>query len=674
MTATAARSPTRALPAPAWPARAVAWPGLAGALITVLLTLPAWAPVLSPAFSLWQVDDGRLHLHRAFFLAQLIKDGNWLPRWMPQEFGGYGYPTFNFYAPGFYYLTVAAAMISGQGLYFGMQAVTGLACATIVLGIYWLAWEVTHRALAAFLAAVCVAYGPYVIQGNVFLSGSMTHALGLAWMALLLAACLAVWRRASEGLSLSLWWWLVAGCTAAVFLSHNAVAAVTAGVAAAWLICLFLWRPGLWPLLATGSAAASGALGVAFFWLPALLETTLVQIENNQHGNLNYHNHFLAWPGLHREDVWGLQSRGPWTVGFPIDLHLLYPNSLYGPVRLGLWQALIWLAGVAALLWLARRAARGRHLPVHLRLPVLAIGYGVVVAALCYAQTFDWALPWWERFAILRSIQLPSRLLAPAMFSLALVLAGTTTLWSQRAGWRSAWGAAAAIGAVLVVSGVGGRRIPYDAAAPHEMSVATVAADERAQPGFTDSMDEFLPRTSGLVTWHEGEARGFWLYERMFPEASWTGGRVRAWQGPLAILEVRGQSLWTTASVQADGPGAAIAFHQLAFPGWRAWVDGRPVSLAPAAPIESQAITPGFIVVEVPAGRHDVAIRFGPDGPRLVGAAVSLGMLAAAAAWLWWRSWHAARRRIAFAASGALLALTVAGLVARTLAPLRPPM
>ena len=698
------------------------WAGLTGLAITALFTLPAWAPILSPSFSLWQVDDGRLHMHRALFLAQLVKDGNWFPRWMPQQYGGYGYPTLNFYAPGLYYLILMLAAVSGQGIYFGTQAVTALACAGIVIGVYFLVWELWRSAPAAFLAAACVAYGPYVIQGNVYVSGSMTHVLGLTWMVWLLGACVAAWRRASEGRPVTRWWCAVAGCTAAVFLSHNAVAAVTAVVAATWLGCLALWRPSRRAAVVTISAAAVGALAVAFFWLPALLETALVQIENNQHGNLNYHNHFLTWPGFHREDVWGLQTRGPWTVGFPIDLHLIYPNSLYGPVRLGLWQALIWVAGLSVLAWQAWVAWRPRALQLlqlsatteqvrvaalpaagvpplpsagrdrgwgpppaphgcgrsgatltrDSRLLVLGVAWGLLLAAACYSQTFDWALWWWERFAVVRSIQLPSRLLAPAMVGLAVALAGSLVTSVRTT--RGVWVVAVLVAAVLAVSGLGGRRVALDPGVSHEMSVATAAADERASPGYTDSMDEFLPRGTGVVTWHENEARGFWLFERMFPEASWVGGRVRAWAGDVSIDGVRGRSLWTVADVTAGGAGGTVAFHQLAFSGWRAWVDGQPVRLAPAAPIEAQAIGPGFIVVPVPAGQHQVAIRFGPDPPRLVGAAVSLCVLLASAAGMARRAAGAGRRtRIVLRAAGATLAVAVAVMAARTILPLWPP-
>src|SRR5207249_9344794 len=45
-----------------------------------------------------------------------------------------------------------------------------------------------------------------------------------------------------------------------------------------------------------------------------------------------------------------------------------YPHSLYGPVRLGLWQAVIWGAGLAVLAWHALRLLRARRLSTGNRL------------------------------------------------------------------------------------------------------------------------------------------------------------------------------------------------------------------------------------------------------------------------------------------------------------------
>src|SRR5262249_42873206 len=136
-------------------------------------------------------------------------------------------------------------------------------------------------------------------------------------------------------------------------------------------------------------AALLGALGAAFFWLPALADTGLVQIERMYRGNLHYRNWFLAWPGFHAA-LWGLPERSPWTPGAPIDLHLVYRNALYGAPKAGLWQSLLVLAGlVAGAGWWLRRGRRGATIGTPERLAALSCLFGAGLAVLLYVQSFD---------------------------------------------------------------------------------------------------------------------------------------------------------------------------------------------------------------------------------------------------------------------------------------------
>ena len=101
--------------------RLPAWlPGLA---LTLLLTLPTWSLFLHPALDVARLLDGDQHLAKAYSLAQPIAAGEWYPRWTPDLYGGYGYPTFVFYAPATYYLLLAVALLPGAGLATAFQVV-----------------------------------------------------------------------------------------------------------------------------------------------------------------------------------------------------------------------------------------------------------------------------------------------------------------------------------------------------------------------------------------------------------------------------------------------------------------------------------------------------------------------------------------------------------------------
>ena len=402
-----------------------------------------------------------------------------------------------------------------------------------------------------------------------------------------------------------------------------------------------------------------------------------MQLDRIHSEAVSYRNWFLTWPGYHAS-FWGPQELSPQTRGFPVDLHLLYPYPLngkfQGPPLGSLWQGVLFLGALAALALATtplgrRRAARLSQPPTSrraLRLSNLTVGFGLLLALVCYSQSFDWALPLWERLPPLRAIQFPFRLLAPTVVGLALATGGALTLWL--APRRRAWVLISLVTVGLAIAGIGGRTIPLNPELSRTVGLAP--------GGLYTGTGEFVPKTAYWTTWHEDEARGFWLYERMFPEAAWLGGRVTVWHGTVAIRQLTGGSLWTSAEVTVAGDEPAVlAFHQLAFAGWRAWVDDHPVPATPAPWIETQAIQPGFLLVEVPPGEHRVAIRFGPSGPRLAGAAITLLGCLALAAWALTAARRSAtpRHRLALRVAGLLIALGVLVVSVRLLLPLGPP-
>ena len=602
-----------------------------GMILAVVATVWAWTV---PSFKVWRTFDGANHMFRTHFLLQMASQGEWFPRWFPQQYGGYGYPTLTFYAPLTYFLMAGleAVLPGGSSIQDAYEAVLVLSAFVVVTGTYSLGWSLWRHAPAAILMAVSVAYGPYVLQTNLLLAGAAPHVLGLGLMPWMLVCMHEGWRQVPgcawwrRG-----WWWGTVACVSLLLLTHGISALLGAGLASAWFVTLFVCRPEWTAAVRTAGAAVLGALTTTFSWYPTLANSSLVQTERMQLNIQNFRNWFIHWPGYH-PPLWGLQERSPYTIGFPVDLHLVYSNVLTGPMRLSLWQAVILLTGIAYLGWRLWRRPSGEGLPTAVTFPV---AFGVIVALVLYANQFDWAVAVWEAYPALQKIQMPTRLLGPIAFAVALVLGGTVTVL-PRTGWATFF-ATASIAAVLVASGVANRGadgggLPYLVADDGGIRLDDSVIDEVEvrEPGYTASTNEFLPRTANYETWHEGEARGFWLYDRLFPDAGWVAGQVMPWAGLVAVHGVARVGLsWvvdvTVTPGDEEADGGVLAFHQLAFPGWRAWVDGRPVAISAAPVIVSQSISPGFILVPVPTGAHRVSIRFGADGPRIAGAVVSAG-------------------------------------------------
>ena len=612
----------------------------AGLILAILATLWAWGPLIDPTVSVWRTFDAPNHMIRTHFLMELIPKGEWFPRWFPQQFGGYGYPTLNFYAPLTYYLTASLSMVlpGRSAIEAAYVTVLVVASVAVVTGTYALGWVLWRHGPAALLMAVSVAYGPYVLQANLFVAGSVPQVFGHALMMWLLTAVHELWRPVPGcAWSRRRSWWGTSASVALLLMTHGVSALIGGVLASGWVAVLFLRQPDWRALARTTSAAVSGALLTAFSWFPALVDTSFVQTERMQLGALNFRNWFIRWPG-YQPPLWGLQERSPYTIGFPVDLHFAYSNILTGPMRLSLVQSVVLLGGLAYLTWrIWKRAGVARPAsPV-----IFPVVFGSVVAVVLYANQFDWAVAVWEAHLILQMIQMPTRLFGPIAFAVALVLGGTVAAL-PRSGWMTMV-TTALLALLMGASGTASRTIFVGEAPYDTVSDAVVDDLEARGPGNTASTNEFLPRTADFKTWHEGEARGFWLYDRMFPDAGWVAGLVMPWAGQVAVRGVsQGGLAWvadvSVTSESDSGGGGVLAFHQLAFPGWRAWVDGRPVAIEAAPLIASQAISPGFILVAVPAGDHRVSVRFGADGPRIASAVVSAGVVTVIALGVWLRS------------------------------------
>jgi hypothetical protein len=106
--------------------------------------------------------------------------------------------------------------------------------------------------------------------------------------------------------------------------------------------------------------------------------------------------------------------------------------------------------------------------------------------------------------------------------------------------------------------------------------------------------------------------RGTWLYGLPQPLPP-----VRIAEGRVTEAEERVHSL--RARVETTGEGTLV-WSRTAFPAWRAWVDGRPA--------ETVTVEGHLVGVRVPAGTHEVALRW-PRAPLAAGAAAWLAGLAA---------------------------------------------
>lgn len=670
------------------------WP-----LIAAALSFVAWQPWVRPDFDLWRADDGEAHLLKLYVFERAVRAGEWFPRWIPDLFLGFGYPVFSYYAPGVYYAGLLLRLI-GLDVFTAVQVLGATAACAGAAGAYCLARATFGSRFGGLVAAVAYAYAPYPFITNLIIRADLPEAAALGLLPWLLLAAWRAGQSPTRGRVAAL-----AAALAAATLTHNLTALFALPAAGALGVLAALgagvvpnprpsgsgletpatpgsrragadnsdYRRARHALRGTGAVAGGLALALAlgaFFWVPALVEQGAVHLELAVGEGTKAARNWLVDPLGATEQT--RQPGNPQTVYGPLDLHLRYPYNLNFPQKMGLFQAALALlaAAVAAAGLACRRPGAG-----------LAAGC-CAAAALCWWATTTWSAWAWDHVPLLRFMQFAWRLNAPLALAVALAAAGATALLQAWGGARRGGGALALAPAALVLtlaaSSTSARPVWRSDHVDRAVGAEQLLATENTLFGAgTTTGGEFVPRSVDFTSGPR-QVRGNGTYERLYPELGWLAGRTWTLAGDLRISQVFVGPTWTDARVEAATPGT-LAFRTVAFPGWRAYLDGRPVTPGTAPRDPTTGVSPGFLTIDVPAGSHDAQLAFGPTRTRSAAALVSV----AALAWLgWWLTCPPGapltaflrRRTLAAVAPAALLALAALhdGLRPRLGAPARP--
>jgi MFS family permease len=329
-------------------------------------------------------------------------------------------------------------------------------------------------------------------------------------------------------------------------------------------------------------AAAVLALGLsAIFLLPMLAERSHIAQEQWIRATYSYDQHFI-YPFQFLSAFWD------------------YGYAVEGPedtMSLQLGLAAITLTLMVAVLALRQRTPEQRTQRGTV-LFSLAVTLGIILAML------PLSLPLWQLLSVAALVQFPWRLLALTAFTLS-VLAGA------------------------VVLGVGGEREPTSATNPGLYILLLVIA--LASFGYTlPEYTELSPRLETPAAPLDFEL----AHPDMVSMVAYTQEQPRT--TPLVAQYLAGEELvkahalteGVTVEMVRHGGGseeiivrssqeATVQFYTYYFPGWRGYVDGQQVPVRPEAPY-------GLITLDVPAGEHQVKIRFSDTPVRVVGKAISL--------------------------------------------------
>ncbi|MDD3998552.1 MAG: hypothetical protein PHR98_00405 [Candidatus Shapirobacteria bacterium] len=270
------------------------WP-----ILLLILIIPTFSFLVRPGLY-WNMHDD-MQMVRQLEMEKCLKDGQIPCRWTPDLGFGYGYPLFNFYPP----LPYLAGQIFRS---FGFSFVATVKLSAILLitlsslAMYLLASSLTGP-IGGFLAGLFYTYAPYHAV-NIFVRGAFNE----AWSALFFPLIFYFSKKLLTSHLKTIYLFLLSLSWAGLLLSHNPMALTFAIFFAPW--CLYWYWPSLEkkdfkPFIKLLIAGFMALFLSAFYTLPVLFETKLVQIESMFQNYYHYSVHFLSFRQLFLSNFWG---------------------------------------------------------------------------------------------------------------------------------------------------------------------------------------------------------------------------------------------------------------------------------------------------------------------------------------------------------------------------------
>ena len=569
------------------------------------------------------MHDSLLHYHRIRALAEALREGLILPRWLPTMLSGLGEPTLNYYSPGFYW---APALLKLSGLELLLALRLTLA-AFFALSAWWMfhLLRLFVSIWPAIVGVISFQFFPYRMY-DLFMRGAFPEFAGFTWLPLIaLYTALAVimvtgWKpdgaasptngrfrsRSYTG--------LLARCSlawAALILTHNLTAMMAALVLAASLIAVAVLQgrnkvfrnSGLF---LAAAPLAVGALVSAWYSLPALLELKWV-LNGNGIDTGRYLFYFSPWAEL-------------------FDRHFLFDSySMVDHVKLPLFVIPVVIGALLAVLFRPLDSARK-----------FIAGALLLSLASIWMSSETSAPIWTLGRVLLEKLQLPWRWHIFVAFGTAGLLAA---LMDRLRGIRRLPAAAMPFLAVC--------------ACAYLLASSLVNLDY----GKVDNSSLEEVQHDSFVNWllfeNEGQwGRDFmpiWLFEATIGTAQFltrspeldSSGEVQAVES-LEIVPTRVSLLRQSFEITTTQP-FRLLFPQLYFPPWHATLDGEGVQVQPATGFALASIT-------VPTGTHLLEFGWRTTSAAWAGRALT------AAGWIiiFLLFWHEGRKSTAASGKSAL--------------------
>lgn len=585
------------------------------ALLLVILSIPALWPLFSDGLPA-RFDRG-LHLMRLAALDQNIRQGNLFPRWVPELMLGRGYPVFNFYGSGTYYLTEIFHLL-GLGIYDASIVVLAILVILAGAGMYLFVRDLfattgTRGQWASLVAAIAYVYSPYFLNNNLYHRGAVAEAAAQALIPWVLWCV----RRIFTHRAPLYWATLLALILAALVFSHTLMMLIFPPFLAIYVLILWQKNNRDWKRLGWAILGLTIAMGIStFFWLPLILERD----ELSKHAYNIVRGAYLPY------------STWTWDTFVASEWFFTYTR----PPSLGRLQLILGVIGALVII---------------VRHRTLENAYFLLIALAASLIGSSWARPWWESSEILLSLQSPGRLLTLITLSLS-IFTGAIILHLP---WHKHWRYASALVTLLLIGGIITSNYPRIEEAP------LFVREGAALPPHIIAQLEY---EQGVEMGGEGstfvlEFRPRWASRNLIysdpPGITAPNLDLQLTHGGAASLAMR---------VTAD-EASPLRLNRFYFPGWDVRVDGNSVPAYPST-------NAGLLTVDLPPGDHEVTVSWqGTSLQRIAGAISLVTLIGLISLCIWQR-----RPRLAFLPLGlvifALFATFTQPAIADTRSPNQP--
>jgi len=525
-----------------------------------------------PAFAL-MLRPGIFTMHDFHVFRQqqfdlCVKDGVFPCRWSPDAGKGFGEPVFNFYAQ-FPYWLGQLFRLTGISIISSTKAVFILSLVGSGMAMFLFARRWWGNA-GAMLSAVLYMYAPYRAV-DIWVRGALPESLSFIFYPLILWLLDEYWQTRHPR-----WVAALAVVFALLITTHNLSTLMFAPFVAVWVVFKIISLKSVRPLVGVIGSGIAAVLLAAYYLLPVALESSLTTLAKTTQSYYDFHLHYTTLFQLLISRMWGYGGSG-WGPNDTLSFSV-------GHVH--------WIVVASATCVLAGKMMKSRKIT----LPQIVFGLAAFLGAGALFLTHGKAEFLWESVPGLPFVQFPWRFLTQAVF-----------FWSFAGGFAVMAAKRFSIIVFLVVS-----------------FAAVLTNISFFRPDIWRSVDD-TAQFSGLL-WDEQRSsalQDFWPVASQTSPKNFAPPQPEVITGPARVVSFTRKSHAALAVIESPGP-AFIHFPIVNFPGWAAWVDGQPVPVTPSSEL-------GLVGLFVPAGTHQVQVRFQDTWPRQVGNIVSAVTFAAIA-------------------------------------------